>query len=218
MSLMTHRWRSCWRDRLTSLLRSDSGSVAVEIVIIVPLMMFLLLGFSAFYLYLRTQSAIEHTAFTLADTLGQMTSISSSNSATAPDSLGYLWNAATVLAAPYTIQTKGAVFITSVCDMSSGSCASNNPPSMNAGRPGVLWRAHAPWNTGNLQSQVSSASPLPSTWPFRDSDSALIVEVYYSYDAFALVRGLWPGAPGVQTFYERIYVRPRNGHPLGTPT
>ena len=218
MSLPMHRWPRRLFCRLTSLLRSDRGSVAVEIVLIVPMMMFLLLGFIAFYMYLRTQSAIEHTAFTLADTLGQMTSISSDTSAKTPDSLGYIWNAATVLAVPYTLQSKGAVFITSVCDMSGSGCASNTPPTMNAGKPGVLWQANAPWNDPNLHSQVSSAAPLPSTWPFRDSDSALIVEVYYSYDAFALVRGIWPGAPGVQTFYERIYVRPRTGHPLATPT
>jgi Flp pilus assembly protein TadG len=205
-------------SRGKSMLRSERGSVSVELVLIVPLMMFLLLGFSAMYMYMRTQSTIEHAAFTVADSLGQMTQISSSTSATTPNSLGYLWNAASVVAQPYTLQSKGGIIITSVCDKPSSACVSNTPPTMDNGTPRILWQAKAPWTLSNLQSQISATAPLPASWPFRNSDSALIVEVYYVYDAFALVRGIWPGAPGVQTLYQRIYVRPRSGHPLNTPT
>ena len=55
---------------------------------------------------------------------------------------------------------------------------------------------------------------LPTTWPFRNGDSAIVVEVFYTFNPFALTTGLWPNAPGTQTVYERIYVRPRSGQPL----
>jgi Flp pilus assembly protein TadG len=198
--------------------RSERGSVAVEIVIIVPLMIFLLLGFSAIYFYIRTQSAIEHTAFTLASSLGQMTQISSSNAATTPNSLGSLWYAATVLAAPYPIADNGGVFITSICDMSGGNCVSKTPPTMTAGTPRIVWQAKAPWTKSTMVSQVSSNAPLPANWPFRNSDTALIVEIFYTYDPFSFVRAIWAGAPGVQTTYRRVYVRPRSGQPVYAPS
>lgn len=203
-----------WSSRVR---RAEDGSVAVELVIVVPMMMFILLGFSAFYFYLRAQSAVEHTAFTLADSLGQMTQISASPSAAAPNSLGSLWYAAGVLAAPYPIASSGGVIITSVCDRPSGSCVNAPSPTMAKGTPRILWQAKAPWTRSAFVSQISALAPLPANWPFRNGDSALVVEVYYQFDPFASVRAVWPSGPGIQTLYRRIYVRPRSGQALPAP-
>jgi Flp pilus assembly protein TadG len=204
-----------FRAALRQLLRSDRGSVAVELVIIIPIMVLLMVGFSEIYLYMRTVSALEHTAFTLADSLGQTTRLINTNATTDSNDLGSIWNAATVLSAPNSLNQGGGLVITSVCEAKS-SCAwpAMPPPTMAAGVPQILWQANAPWNGSGMKTKVTAANILPATWPFRNGDSAIVVEVFYTFNPFAMTAGLWPGAPGTQILYERVYVRPRTLQPL----
>lgn len=208
--------RRSLRRRLRSLLRSDRGSVTVEFVIIVPLMLLAMLGFSEIYMYMRAVSLIEHTAFTLADSIGQMSSVINETTTGDSNSLGSIWSAATLIAAPNTLQAKGGVIITSICDQTIGCDPTNppNPPSMAAGAPQQYWQQSAPWNLSGVKSKETGSSLLPATWPFRNGDSAVVVEVFYSYTPFSMTMPFWTNAPGTQTIYERVYVRPRTGRPL----
>ncbi|RKT25695.1 Flp pilus assembly protein TadG [Paraburkholderia sp. RAU2J] len=205
------------------LLRSDRGSVTIEFVIIVPLMLLILLGFSEVYLYMRAVSLVEHTAFTLADSLGQMTAVVDDPTTGSTDSLGSLWNAATLLAVPNALQTKGGVYITSICDQAMAGCNAAAPgtkpyvpsaPTMAAGTPVRFWQRSAPWTLAAMKSRETATSLLPATWPFRNGDSAVVVEVFYSYTPFSMTMPFWTSAPGTQTIYERVYVRPRAGTAL----
>ncbi|MFT4504375.1 TadE/TadG family type IV pilus assembly protein [Caballeronia sp. 15711] len=200
---------------MRKLLRSDRGSVAVELVIIIPLMVLLMVGFSEIYMYMRAVSALEHTAFTLADSLGQTTQIINTTATTDSNDLGSIWNAAALLSAPNSLNQGGGVIITSVCETTS-SCTSplNHSNTMAVGVPEIWWQASAPWNGSGMTTRVTPGAIVPSTWPFRNGDSAIIVEVFYTFNPFAMTAGLWPGAPGTQTLYERIYVRPRTPQPL----
>ncbi len=204
-----------FRATLRKLLRSDRGSVAVELVIIIPLMVLLMVGFSEIYMYMRAVSALEHTAFTLADSLGQTTQIINTTATTDSNDLGSIWNAAALLSAPNSLNQGGGVIITSVCETTS-SCTSplNHSNTMAVGVPEIWWQASAPWNGSGMTTRVTPGAILPSAWPFRNGDSAIIVEVFYTFNPFAMTAGLWPGAPGTQTLYERIYVRPRTPQPL----
>jgi Flp pilus assembly protein TadG len=209
---------------LRRLLRSEIGSVSIEFVIIVPVMLMMLLGFSEIYMYMRAVSLVEHTAFTLADSLGQMQSVVYDNTDTADSNgLGSIWNAAALLATPYNMRTNGMVWITSVRD-SNVACPLNSMPkslphpTMAPGVAKINWQINAPWSTSSLSavaSQVTATNMLPATWPFRNGDSVTIVEVFYSYNPFTMTASFWPNAPGLQTIYRRIYVRQREGAPLG---
>jgi Flp pilus assembly protein TadG len=198
------------RAKLRRLLRSNRGSVSVEVAIIVPLMVLLMAGFSEIYLYMRAVSIMEHTAFTLADSIGQMPQVIDDNSTSSANNLGSIWKAATLLAAPNTLQSGGGVIVTSVCDLTT-SCVDTvpPPPAMAAGTPLILWQKSAPWNASGMTTRVTASNILPATWPFRNGDSAVVVELFLSFNPFAMTRGLWPDAPGTQTIYERVYVRPR---------
>lgn len=199
-----------------SLFRSDRGSVAVETALVIPMMLMILLGFSEMYLYLRAVSLVEHTAFMLADSLGQKNQVINNSSTSNDNNLGAIWNDATLLAAPNLLSTEGGVVITSVCDVTTTPCGSATPnkTSMVKGTPSIYWQAKAPWNTGAMASQVSGSNVLPSTWPFREGDSAIVVEVFYYYNPFSMLQTLWSSAPGVQKIYRRVYVRPRANTPL----
>ncbi|MFM0349850.1 TadE/TadG family type IV pilus assembly protein [Paraburkholderia sp. RL17-347-BIC-D] len=214
--------RSAWRRGLHTLLRSDRGSVTIEFVIIVPLMLLVMLGFSEIYMYMRAVSLVEHTAFTLADSLGQMSAVINDPTTSSSNSLGSIWSAATQIAAPNTLQAKGGVYITSICDQTIPGCtpanAANPPfqssPSMAAGTPLKLWQQSAPWTLSGMKSKETNGNLLPATWPFRNGDSAIVVEVFYSYTPFSITMPFWTNAPGTQTIYERVYVRPRMGKAL----
>jgi hypothetical protein len=179
------------------------------------MMLLMLLGFGELYLYMRAVSLVEHTAFTLADSVGQMTEVFNDNSTSSADNLGTLWNAATLIAQPEALQSSGGVVITSVCDATTTPCGTATPllQSLVAGTPQIFWQAAAPWNQPGMNSQIKAGSILPSSWPFRNGDSALVIEIFYSYQ-LPLVSALWHTAPALTTIYRRVYVRPRSGEAL----
>lgn len=198
-------------------MRSDRGSVSVELAIVTPLILLIMLGFSEMYLYMRAVSSVEHTAFTLADSISQMSQVINDQTTSNPTNLGAIWSAAALVAAPSTLRSGGGVVVTSICDATTTPCgtAAAQWQSLTAmGTPQLYWQAQAPWTGKGMVTQETAKSLLPSTWPFRSGDSAIVVEVFYSYDPFSLTRGLWAAAPGTQTIYRRVYVRQRNGNAL----
>jgi hypothetical protein len=170
------------------------------------------------YMYIRAVSIVEHTAFTLADSIGQMNSVIDDASTSNSNNLGSIFNAATLLAQPYDLQGKGMVYITSICDQTT-KCGPLSPALdvMAPGVPKLMWQAKANWSGSPLTGQGSAetkTSMLPSTWPFRNGDSAIVIEVFLSYNPFTMTSNFWPDAPGTQIISRRVYVRPRSGSPL----
>jgi Flp pilus assembly protein TadG len=207
-----------WRTWLQRLLRSERGNVTVEFVIIMPVMLMLMLGFTEVYMYMRAVSSVEHVAFTLADSIGQMPGIVNSTDTSTANSLGSIWKAATLLAAPYDLKTNGMVYVTSVCDTTT-KCGPMSPSfaAMAAGTPTISWQAKSSWSgsaQASAKSTITSTSILPSTWPFRNGDSAVVVEVFMSYTPYVMTSRFWTKAPGTQTIYRRVYVRQRSAQPL----
>lgn len=205
------------RARLRGLVRSDRGSVTIEFVIIVPLMLLVLLGFTEMYLYMRAVSIVERTAFTLADSIGQLPQVINDQSTSNANNLGALWSAAALLAAPNDLKANGGVIITSVCDSKTTPCGGAtpalSPPTKST--PAIWWSARASWMAGNTNpTQVVAANILPTGWPFYNGDSATVIEVFYSYNPFAMTSVFWTSAPGAQTIYRRVYIRQRSGQPL----
>jgi Flp pilus assembly protein TadG len=191
--------------------RRQRGSVSIEVVLIVPLMLFTLLGFFEMYTYMRAVSLVEHTAFTLADSIGQMTQVINDTSTTNSNSLGAIWSAAVLIGQPNAMTTNGGVIITSICDKTTTPCGTTAPAtqSMVAGTPTIYWTAQAPWTQSGMTTLETSNSVLPSSWPFRNGDSAVVVEVFYRFTPFAMTSAFWKSAPGSTILYRRVYVRPR---------
>jgi hypothetical protein len=191
--------------------------VSIELVLIVPLLALMLVAFDETYMFIRTRYAIEHTAYALANSVGQFSSVIDSTSTTSSNTLGSIWKVATTIAAPVQLQTNGAVIITSICDATSVPCGSASPDAAptGTGTPQIYWQRAATWSATGLGSKLSSSSPLPATFPFANGDAAFVVEVYYNFDPFAMLRGFWPGAPGAQQVYEVFYARPRGASVTG---
>jgi hypothetical protein len=208
------------RARLRGLVQSDRGSVAIEFVIIVPLMLLVLLGFTEIYLYMRAVSIVERTAFTLANSVGQMAQVINDPSTSNANNLGSVWNTATQLAAPDDLKANGAVILTSICD-TPNNCVPTPPAVCPAlipatkGAPQIWWTQNASWmTTSSPPSRITSSNLLPKGWPFYACDSATAIEVFYTYTPFSMTAPFWTSAPGTQTIYKVVYVRQRSGLPL----
>ena len=192
--------------------RRARGAAALEVVIIVPVMVFILFGFTEVYLYLRAVSMVEHAAFGLANSLGQMPNVTDASGTANANNLGSLWADANWLASPDALTTNGNVIVTSVCDKSASenNCGWNvvGTPSLSNGTPTICWQAAANSTTG-MTSKITSGNILPSTWPFYQGDAALVIEVFYRYNPFPLLSAFWPSAPGSTILYRRVYTRQR---------
>jgi hypothetical protein len=120
-----------------------------------------------------------------------------------------------MIAAPYQLNGNGMVYVTSVCDALPCAYMDKSSP-MKAGTPTISWSASPSGWTKNagMVSQVSKTNLLPAKWPFRTGDSAVIVEVFLSYNPFTMTSNFMSGLPGKQTIYRRVYVRTRTNSPL----
>ncbi|SAK97115.1 TadE-like protein [Caballeronia calidae] len=210
---------------VTRLMRSERGTVTIEFVIVVPLMLLVLLGFTELYLYMRAVSLVEHTAFTLADSVGQMSNvIDDGTKPTNANSLASIWAASIQLASPNQLAAHGGVIVTSICDKTSNcDCKLVNSSTLLTQAPGtaaVLWSAKPSWQPKGMTSAITTANVVPANWPFRAGDSAVAIEVFYNYTPFSMTAPFWNAAPLATRIYERVYVRPRSGQvlPLTNPS
>jgi Flp pilus assembly protein TadG len=196
--------------------RSQRGAAMLEFVLVVPLMLMMLLGFTELYMYMRTVSNLERTAFTLANSIGQMQQVIDTTATDNSNNLGSIWAAAAIIAAPTALSSKGGVVVTSVCDATTSCTTPVATPaqSAGAGTPMITWQRKAPWNAAAMATKETASSILPSTWPFRSGDTAIVVEVFYTYTPFAMTSVFWKNPPGQQILYQRVYVRQRDGQPL----
>ncbi|WP_345814961.1 pilus assembly protein [Paraburkholderia sp. PREW-6R] len=192
---------------------SDHGVAGIETAVLVPLILLMMLGFTELYLYLRTISAAERVAFTLADTIGQKPSIANVNNTASANNIGTYWYAADAIARPLDFANRGEVIITSICDSVSNNCT--DPDALgkvgDKGVPAKLWRVVSPKAGANSPNQKSRlpAGFTPPAWPFYSGDSAIAVEVFYQFNPYLMTSAFWADAPGVVTVYEVVYARPR---------
>ncbi|CAM2152904.1 TadE-like protein [Pararobbsia alpina] len=202
------------RAGLRRLKHSDSGVAVIEFVVIAPMMLFILLGFSEMYLYMRAVSTVERTAFGLANMLGQVPNLINNNGTASAFDLGTFWNASVLIAAPLDMTTQGGIVLTSVCDSSTSCKAGMSTVGTVRGTPSIGWQQSAPWMQASMTTRETNGGLLPAVWPFYKGDSVLIVEVFYKFTPFAMTSVFWANAPGTKTIYERVYVRPRSGNPI----
>jgi Flp pilus assembly protein TadG len=199
-------------------LRRDDGVAGIEVAMILPVILVCFLGFTEIYLYIRAAAAVERTAFTLADTLGQKSSVIDIDTTASADNIGAYWNAGDLIAEPLDMDHVGEIIITSVCDTNSNNCTTPSAigtPGV-AGAPSILWQRTSPANgtqNPNLPSELGSGI-TPSGWPFHSGDSMLAVEVFYTFNPFTMTSNFWPGAPGTQVIHEVAYTRPRWNKPV----
>lgn len=185
------------------------GVAALEAVVILPLMIFIIIGGMELYLYTRVIAVMDRVAFTLANSISIQTSVTGSGDCKSPNQLCTYGTIMPTLLTPLAAQN--AAVIISVH-------ASNRPSSgaptawTNIGPLNHGWTrtVHQGGNVGAPTSRIS-ASSLPAAIisnNVRTADTVIAVEIFYEYKPFAISSGFFKLLFNTQQ-YSHALIRPR---------
>lgn len=175
---------------------SERGVASLELVVLFPLFLLVLLALVEAYVFFRTVTIVDRTAFELGNLVAEKAVLIDSNAGTDANQIGIFWVLAPQLAQPLDMRQHGQVILTAIRDAGQG-------------KPAIAWqRAVTGWGSQDA-SRLSAAAPLPSGFPFYAGDNTIVVEVFYHFSPFNAARTFWPDAPVNITLYRRVYFRPR---------
>lgn len=191
--------------------RARRGVAALEAVIVLPLMFFIIVGGVEMYLYTRVTAIIDRVAFTLANSISIQTNlIDGTTPCTSPDHICTYGTIAPTLLMP--LNPDNAKVIVSV--YATNTPFNGGPPSQwtsisspNHGWTKVVYNGQA---SGTPTSRITAAS-LPTTIISRNvqtADTVIAVEVFYKYKPFAFSGAFFNLFFNSQQ-YSRALIRPR---------
>jgi hypothetical protein len=190
--------------------RARRGVAALEAVIVLPLMVFIIIGGVEMYLYTRVMAVMDRVAFTLANSISIQTSLIDGGPCASPDHICTYGAIIPPLLMP--MAPKNAAVIISVY-------ATNTP--FNGGPPSRWTSISSPnhgW-TKTVYQGASAAAPvsritaasLPTAIISRNlqtADTVIAVEVFYKYQPFAF-SGAFFNLLFKSQQYSRALIRPR---------
>jgi len=192
---------------------AQRGVAALEAVIVLPLMVFIIIGGVEMYLYTRVAAIMDRVAFTLANSIsiqqnGLVNDTGACTSAT--NHLCVYETLIPLLMTPLDYADHGAVIV---------SVYATNAPSN--GNPPTTWKTISAPNNGWTKTFKGSGAPtptsritnasLPTTLISRNiqtADTIIVVEVFYEYTPFAM-SGRFFGLLFNTHQYSHAIIRPR---------
>lgn len=192
--------------------RDRRGTVAIEMAILFPIILVVMLGFYELYCYIRAVAIVERTAASVANIMSRQTSqLLDCDSSTNALNLGTYVDAVVRQGKPLTIDTSGEVFLSAV--------------GMVGGTPTVLWQRRSKFTVSGGASRLgvqNAAATLPqdlaAAMQANININALVVEIVYRFEPFAMTKYFWQGGAGTVTFSRAAYFRARqfNQNALGS--
>jgi hypothetical protein len=196
--------------------RARRGVAALEAVIVLPLMFFIIVGGVEMYLYTRVIAVMDRVAFTLANSISIQTSLIDGASPCttpaqmSPDHICTYGTITPTLLMP--MDPANAAIIVSV--YATNTPSNGNPPSAwtNISSPNHGWRKiiYQGAKAATPTSRITAAS-LPTSIISRNlqtADTVIAVEVFYKYQPFAFSGAFFRLFFNPQQ-YSRALIRPR---------
>lgn len=209
MTTITTLQRWCgikWaQTQFRALWRSDRGVAALEAALIIPLMVFIIVGSVEMYQYFRAAAIVDRAAFTLADGVAMQRELYQGGSCENSDSICTYGAIAQDLMTPLDFSSNGWIII---------SAYATTPPSGGT-PPSVTWKGTTEWSemfsgSGTGESAPDSLLSPPEGFPPASIDDTLIVvEVFYEFVPFVLSARYWEILGGQRRLYSRAFYRPR---------
>ncbi|WP_298015398.1 TadE family protein [uncultured Castellaniella sp.] len=189
--------------------RARRGVAALEAVIVLPLMVFIIIGGVEMYLYTRVIAVMDRVAFTLANSMSVQTQLAGSGDCKSPNQLCTYGAIMPTLLTPLAARKAAVIISVYATDRPSSGAptAWTNISSPNHGWTRTVYRgadAAAP-------SSRISASNLPTAIISNNTqtaDTVIAVEVFYEYQPFAMSRGFFNLLFNPHQ-YSRALIRPR---------
>lgn len=193
-------------SRIRRLWRSERGVAAIEAALIIPLMVFIIVGTIELYQYFRAAAILDRAAFTLADGVAMQRELFDSGPCDKSDNICTYGAIAEDLVRPLDFSTNGWIII---------SAYAATDPLSGANPPPVTWKNGTEWNKrfsgGETGTSIPDSLLDPSSgFPVaNEGDTLIVVEVFYDYEPFALSSGFWASLGGPRRMYSRAFFRPR---------
>jgi len=171
------------------LARTQEGVAVVEFALCLPFLATLMLGSVEVSRYIIIHQKLEKVAFTVSDVVAQSTEVTTGG-------LDQLLAATQDIMNPYTFNSDGIVYITSITQ-TAGSA------------PTVSWRYSGGGTLSGYSSQLGTigyAATMPNGLTLNDGDNVIVAEVYYRYEPL-----LGTQIYGSETLYKTAVYKPRLG-------
>jgi hypothetical protein len=190
---------------------AQRGVAALEAVLVLPLMVFIVIGGVEMYLYTRVAAILDRVAFTLANSISiQQDPLVDDTNCTTPGHICTYGTLMPQLMQPLDYANKGAVIL---------SLYATDAPSN--GNPPTLWRAIASPNRGWTKTYQGASAPTPTSritnanlpttlisHNTQTADTLIVVEVFYEYKPFAMTGSFFKLLFNTHQ-YSHAIIRPR---------
>jgi hypothetical protein len=193
------RARAAWRRRLAS-----RGVAGVEAALILPLMVFIIIGTIEVYQYFRAATILDRAAFTLANGISIQRELLDRGQCTNSNDICTYGAITRDLMTPLDYDRNGRVIFSVF--------AATEPTGRNP--PPVRWESQPQWTrsytgSGATGSAVSRLEPTRGFPPANRGDTVIVVEVFYDFEPFAMSSAFWETLGGQRRMYSRAFFRPR---------
>lgn len=176
-------WQPCLRRS-----RCDRGNVVVEFALALPVLLLMLLASAELGRFVLLNQKIDRVAVTMSDLVARAETINESE-------LNDIFNAAAQVAAPFDLNERGRVIISSVIN-EDGEGAT------------IAWQ-RAGGGSFLKASEVGTeggVADLPEDFDVREGETAIISEVFFDFEPFLSELIVTP-----RVIYRRAHHRPRLG-------
>ena len=150
-------------NKRANIIRDETGVAATEFALLLPVLMALVLGVYEISRYILLHQKIERVAYTVADVVGQQTSVTNAG-------LSDIVAAASKIMDPYDFEQNGVVIVTSVYqDPDDG--------------PVVRWQ-YKGGGVLDRESRIGASgdeAELPNGLTLNESDNVIFAEIFYNY-------------------------------------
>lgn len=168
---------------------AQRGVAALEAVLVLPLMVFIVIGGVEMYMYTRVAAILDRVAFTVANSVSiQQNPLADDTNCTTPGHICTYGTLMPQLMAPLDYANHGAIII---------SLYATNAPSN--GNPPSAWTAITSPNHGWTKTYKGVNAPAPASRITNSSlpttlisnntqtaDTVIVVEIFYEYKPFAM--------------------------------
>lgn len=174
--------------KLWKLISNEKANVAVEFALALPVLLLMLLASAELGRFVLLHQKVDRVAVTISDLVARAETISESE-------LDDIFNAATQVAEPFDLSSRGRVVVSSVIN-ADGEGAT------------IAWQRGGGGSftaSSEIGSEGGTAS-LPADFDIREGETAIISEVFFDFEPF-----LSSLIVASQVLYRRAHHRPRLG-------
>ncbi len=187
--------------------REQGGVAAIEAAIVLPIMIFFMLGITELYQYYRAHAIAERAAFSIADGIAMQPELYDGMPCDLTDHICTYGVIMADLMAPldYVNDGKLQVRLFAATEQTTGSG--------NKKTTETVWKSTPEW--GKLCNGSGACSNFTNTYngpplpaPNND-DTVLVVEVMQNYEPFVMSSKFWQSLGGTREITARTFYRPR---------